>query len=122
MSWFLLALKKYAVFSGRSRRREFWFFMLFYFIILVALAFIDGSMAASASGPGSAGLLSTIFALAMLIPNLAVTVRRLHDTGRTGWWVLIGLIPVIGGIVLLVFMCLDSEAGSNQYGASPKAA
>ncbi|MDP3125664.1 MAG: DUF805 domain-containing protein, partial [Thiobacillus sp.] len=66
------------------------------------------------------GLLSGLYSLAILIPSLAVTVRRLHDTGRTGWWLLIGLIPLIGAIVLLVFMLLDSQPGDNEYGASPK--
>ena len=121
MGWFLMALKKYAVFSGRSRRREFWFFMLFYVIIVFVLAYLDAAIGLTTSERG-AGILSTVFVLAMLIPGLALTVRRLHDTGRTGWWVLIGFVPLIGNIVLLVFMCLDSESGANQYGPAPKAA
>ena len=117
--WYMQALKKYAVFSGRARRKEYWFFALWYLIIMIGLAIIDGVLGLHIGG---AGVLQTLYGLAILIPSLAVTVRRLHDTGRTGWWVLIVLIPIIGFIVLLVFMCLDSEPGENQHGPSPKAA
>ncbi|MFZ2237722.1 MAG: DUF805 domain-containing protein [Dokdonella sp.] len=119
MNWFLMALKKYATFSGRSRRSEYWFFVLFYLIIYVVLAIIDG-VAGTMSSESRFGLLSGLFALAMLIPSLAVGARRLHDTGRSGWWQLIGLIPLIGFIVLIVFYVQDSHPGSNQYGANPK--
>lgn len=71
---------------------------------------------------GDAGVLQSLYALAVLIPSLAVGVRRLHDTGRNGWWLLIGLIPLIGAIVLLVFFFQDSQPGNNEYGPSPKAA
>jgi uncharacterized membrane protein YhaH (DUF805 family) len=121
MSWFLVALKKYATFSGRARRREYWFFVLFYVIILVVLGFVEGLIGLR-SGKDGVGVLSAGFALAMLIPSLAVAVRRLHDIGRTGWWVLIGLVPLIGPIVLLVFAVLDSQPGDNEYGPNPKAA
>ena len=115
MSWFLMALKKYAEFSGRSRRSEYWFFILFYILIAIALAFVDGAMGAATGF----GVLSGIFALAMFIPSLAVTVRRLHDTDRSGWWILIGFIPLIGTIVMFVFMVLDST-GPNRFGPNPK--
>ena len=115
MSWYMQALKKYAVFAGRARRKEFWMFFLVYVIIVVVLSLIEWMI-------GLPGILSAIYSLALLIPSIAVTVRRLHDTGRTGWWWWIGLVPVIGIIVLLVFMALEGEPGQNQYGPDPKAA
>jgi uncharacterized membrane protein YhaH (DUF805 family) len=115
MSWHLMVLKKYAVFSGRSRRREFWMFALFNFIIALVIGCVEGIV-------GSPAIISTLYSLAVLIPSLAVTVRRLHDTGRRGWWILIGLIPLVGWIVLIVFMVLDSQPNDNQYGPNPKAA
>ncbi|MFD8309249.1 DUF805 domain-containing protein [Streptomyces sp. NPDC059690] len=117
MSWFIEALKKYAVFSGRSRRKEYWMYALFVGIIYVVLA----GIAAASKTPALFALLG-IFYLGILLPSLAVGVRRLHDTGRSGWWLLIGLVPAIGGIVLLVFTCLDSQPGPNQYGPNPKEA
>ena len=121
MNWFLSALKKYAVFSGRAQRAEYWYFILFYILIFIGLSFIDG-MTGSFSAEAGIGLLGGLYSLALLIPSLAVGVRRLHDTGRTGWWLLIGLIPLIGAIVLLVFFVQDSAPGENAYGANPKAA
>jgi uncharacterized membrane protein YhaH (DUF805 family) len=117
--WYMQVLKKYAVFSGRARRRDYWFFILWYVIISIGLAIID---TVAGLRIGNAGVLQSLYALAVLIPGLAVTVRRLHDTGRTGWWVLIVFIPLIGMIVLLVFMFLDSQAGENEHGPAPKAA
>lgn len=119
MNWFLMALKKYATFSGRSRRSEYWYYILFYLIIAIVLGFID-RMAGTMMSNGTVGILGGLFGLAMLIPSLAVGARRLHDTGRTGWWQLIGLIPLIGIIVLIVFYVQDSHPGSNQYGPNPK--
>src|SRR5262245_2529150 len=116
--WYVQALKKYAVFSGRARRKGYWFFILWYLIISIGLPILDGMLGLRI---GQAGVLQTLYALAILVPSLAVTVRRLHDTGRTGWWLLIVLIPLIGFIVLLVFMCLEGESGENKYGPSPKA-
>ena len=113
MSWYLEVLKKYAVFSGRARRKEYWMFFLFNIIITFVLSIIEGIL-------GSPGIISAIYCLAVLIPGLAVFVRRLHDTNRSGWWFFIGLIPLIGAIVLLVFMVQDSTPGDNQYGANPK--
>lgn len=118
MDWFLGALKKYAVFEGRARRREYWFFALFVVLISVVLTIID-SMIGTMTSQG-AGILSGLFCLAVLIPSLAVGARRLHDTGRSGWWLLIGLIPFIGAIVLIVFFVLDSQPGTNAYGPNPK--
>jgi uncharacterized membrane protein YhaH (DUF805 family) len=118
MNWFLAALKKYAVFSGRARRSEYWYFALFYLLIYIALAVADNVMNAGASF----GLLSGIFSLAMLIPSLSVGVRRLHDTDRSGWWLLIALVPVLGAIALIAFAVQDSQPGENRFGLSPKAA
>ena len=114
MDWYLAVLKKYAVFSGRAQRMEYWMFFLFNIIIAVALAVVEGIF-------GSPGILSTLYSLAILIPGIAVTVRRLHDTDRSGWWILIGFIPMIGALVLLVFMVLDSKPGENRFGPNPKA-
>jgi uncharacterized membrane protein YhaH (DUF805 family) len=119
MSWFLMALKKYATFTGRSRRSEYWFFVLFYVIIFIALAFVDGFIG-TFDPQSQIGLLSSIFTLGMFIPSISVAIRRLHDTSRTGWWLLIGLIPLVGAIVLFVFTVLDSAPGQNQYGPNPK--
>lgn len=119
MSWYLQVLKKYAVFSGRARRKEYWFFFLFNIIVIIVLGAIDLTTGGE-SGVGF--LLGIIYQLAVLIPSTAVTVRRLHDTGRSGWWLLISLVPVIGGIVLIVFALIDSESGENQYGGNPKEA
>ena len=121
MSWYLQALKKYAVFSGRSRRMEYWYFVLFNIIVSIVLGTIDALLGTLGSGMG-VGLLSGIYGLAILIPSLAVTVRRLHDTDRTGWWILIALVPLIGGIVLLVFALLEGTPGPNRYGLNPKEA
>lgn len=117
MSWFLEALKKYAVFSGRARRKEYWMYALFVGIIYIVLAVIAG---ASKSTAGIA--LLGVFYLAILLPSLAVGVRRLHDTGRSGWWLLFGLVPLAGPITMLVFACLDSQPGPNKYGPNPKEA
>jgi len=119
MSWFLLALRNYSKFSGRSQRSEYWFFFLFYLLIGFGLAIVDG-MLGFFDQDEDYGLLSGIFAIAMLIPSLAVNVRRLHDIGRSGWWLLIALIPIVGSLVLFWFAVQDSEPGSNAYGPNPK--
>ena len=121
MSWYLQALKKYAEFSGRSRRMEYWYFVLFNIIVSIVLGVIDGLLGTSGSYAG-AGLLSGIYGLAVIIPTLAVTVRRLHDIDRSGWWILIALVPLLGAIVLLVFALLEGTPGDNQYGPNPKGA
>ena len=119
MSWYLEVLQKYAVFDGRARRKEYWMFLLINILVSLVLIAIDNLIGTFISQAGF-GLLQGLYSLAILIPSLAVTVRRLHDTGRTGWWVLISLVPVIGGLILLIFMVLDSEPGTNEYGPSPK--
>ncbi|WP_116367831.1 DUF805 domain-containing protein [Parahaliea mediterranea] len=119
MQWYLKVLKNYVGFSGRARRTEFWMFALINFLITLVLAFLDGMLGLANSQYGM-GPLQGIYSLAVFLPGLAVAIRRLHDTGRSGWWILIGLIPVVGWIVLLVFYCLDSQAGDNVHGPNPK--
>ena len=113
MNWYMTVLKKYLVFDGRARRTEYWMFFLFNFIIAFVLGIVEATL-------GSPGILGMLYSLAVFIPGIAVTVRRLHDTGRSGLWILVGLVPVIGWIVLLFFMIQEGNAGSNQYGPSPK--
>ena len=119
MEWYLQALKKYATFEGRARRKEYWFFALFNFLAILILGFIDG-MAGTFSQEAEMGLFSGVYWLAIILPSIAVGVRRLHDIGKSGWWLLIGLIPLVGAIVLLVFAVFDSQRGDNQYGPNPK--
>lgn len=119
MNWFFIAIKKYATFSGRAQRAEYWYFVLFYVLIFIGLSAIDG-ITGSFSAEAGMGLFGGLLTLALLIPSIAVTIRRLHDTGRSGWWLLIALIPLIGAIVLLVFATQDSEAGTNSFGPNPK--
>ncbi|WP_429910913.1 DUF805 domain-containing protein [Glycocaulis sp.] len=103
----------YAGFQGRARRSEYWWWYLFYIIVYIVLFSIDNALFGF---PMLAGL----FALGSLIPGIAVGVRRLHDTGRSGWWLLIGLIPLVGFIVLIIFFVMDSQPGVNQHGPNPK--
>lgn len=111
MEYFLGAYKKYADFTGRARRKEFWMFVLFYFIFSIVLGIIDGIIGVQ--------LLGLLFSLGSLIPSLAIGARRLHDTGRSGWWQLLYLIPLIGLIIMIVFLVQDSQA-DNEYGPNPK--
>lgn len=112
MNWFLKCLKQYADFSGRARRTEYWMFTLFNAIISLILGFVLATI----------GLvfLSYIYSIAILIPSLAVCIRRLHDIGKSGWWYLIGFVPVVGTIVLLIWFCTDSQPGNNEWGPNPK--
>ena len=119
MNWYLEVLKKYADFNGRARRKEYWMFFLFNVIISIVLLIVDGILGTSAV-PGTMGLLGVIYLLALLVPGIAVAIRRLHDTGRSGWWILIGLVPFVGGIILIVFLVQDSTPGDNQFGRNPK--
>lgn len=119
MDWYIEVLRKYAIFSGRSRRKEYWFFVLFNILISIGLGIVDGILG-TYSVESSIGLFGCLYSLAVLIPSIAVTVRRLHDIDRSGWWILIFLIPIIGTIILLVFMILDGNSGSNRFGEDPK--
>jgi uncharacterized membrane protein YhaH (DUF805 family) len=105
MEHFLDAFRNFANFSGRATRKQYWMFILFYIIFYVILAAIDGVMGTV--------LLSSIFSLVMLIPSLSYAARRLHDTDRTGWWQLIALIPIVGAIVLIVFLAQQSTDGQR---------
>jgi uncharacterized membrane protein YhaH (DUF805 family) len=114
MEYFTDAYKRYADFTGRATRTQYWMFILIFMIIYIILAAIDSFLIGTIA-------LSAIFNLVSLIPSLAIAARRLHDTGRSGWWQLIILLPLIGIIVLLVFLVMDSE-GDNRFGANLKAA
>jgi len=110
---FIEAFKKFAQFSGRATREQFWMYILFYIILSIVLSVIDAVLGTL--------VLALIFSLVMLIPSISIATRRLHDTGRTGWWQLIGFIPLIGLIVLIVFYVQDSKE-DNNYGPNPKQA
>ena len=119
MSWYFEVLRKYAVFSGRARRKEYWYFALFNFLATMLLVGVEVALGMSDLESGY-GPLTGLYSLAIIIPSIAVSVRRLHDTGRSGWWFLVALVPFIGAIVLLVFTLLDSDPGTNEYGPNPK--
>ena len=121
MNWYLKALTNYTEFGGRARRKEYWFFILFNILISIAFTIIDGVTGLYSIETG-VGLFSGIYSLAILVPSIAVGVRRLHDTNRSGWWLLISFIPLIGAIILIVFLASDSNPEENQYGPNPKAA
>ncbi|RFU19502.1 DUF805 domain-containing protein [Geodermatophilus marinus] len=104
-------LAKYADFSGRARRAEYWWFVLAYAVASIVASIIDAVLGFP--------LLALVLGLGLLVPSLAAAVRRLHDTGRSGWWLLIGLIP-FGGIVVIVFLATEGQPGPNRYGPSPK--
>ena len=108
---------KYATFSGRARRSEYWYFALFNFIISLVLSILF-----NVSGLKFFQILSSLWSLAVLIPGLAVGVRRLHDINKPGPWILIALIPIVGWILLIVWYCKDSDPGENDYGPNPKEA
>jgi uncharacterized membrane protein YhaH (DUF805 family) len=134
MEWMLMPLKRYAQFNGRSRRKEYWMWVLFVILAYVVLSFIDGMLGlgggpwagSSAMSGGSnygagisGGLLASLFALATFIPGLAVSVRRLHDVDRSGWWLLLGFIPLIGAIILIIWYCTAGTNGANRFGPDP---
>jgi uncharacterized membrane protein YhaH (DUF805 family) len=122
MEWYLKVLKQhYADFGGRARRKEYWMFVLINIVVAMGLA-IGGGVMASATDVGLFATIPALYNLAVLIPGLAVAVRRLHDVGKSGWYMLICFIPLIGGLILLYFMVQDSAAGDNMYGANPKGA
>ena len=118
MQWYLKVLREYATFSGRARRTEFWMFTLVSTIISIVLGLVDGLAGLSSSN--GLGVLGGIYSLAVLIPSLAVGVRRLHDTGRSGWWWFISLVPLVGIIVLIVFWASEGIHGPNEHGPNPK--
>lgn len=115
MNYFISALKKYAVFNGRARRAEYWNFTLFSVLISLVLAILETS-----SGVGEDGYLSGLFNLAILIPSIGVTVRRLHDINKSGWFILLSFIPIIGWILMIVWLLTKGDEGVNKYGPNPK--
>ena len=122
MNTYFAVLKKYGDFSGRARRSEYWGFVLISTVIYLVLLCTDMIVQAGkhSDGLGFLGVLAVIYYLAALLPALAVFVRRLHDTGRSGWWWFLCIIPIVGAIVLLVFLVTDGQPGANQYGPNPK--
>ncbi len=108
--------KHYFNFSGRARRKEYWLFILAYIIVLIVAGVID---TISGFGGGAVGPIYIIAVLALIIPSLAVSARRLHDTNRSGWWLLLYLLPGIGSIILFIFFCLKGTDGENRFGANP---
>lgn len=118
MDWYLKVLKNYVGFSGRARRKEYWMFTLFNLIVSIVLMLIDGMM--GSLNEGGFGLLSGLYSLAVLLPSLAVSFRRLHDIDKSAWWLLIALVPFVGAIVLLVFMVMEGTRGENRFGPDPK--
>lgn len=124
MNYYFSVLKKYAVFNGRARRAEYWYFVLFNAIVSIILGILGKAIGVFNVTIGTVGsemnILSIIYGLAVFLPGLAVCVRRLHDTGKSGWMVLINLIPLIGQIWILVLIIKDSTPGENEYGSNPK--
>jgi uncharacterized membrane protein YhaH (DUF805 family) len=119
--YFVRALKeRYALFDGRAARREYWFFVLFFYLVATPLLFLDIATGLFSHDVG-VGVFSGLAALATLSPSLAVMIRRLHDTDRSGWWVLVAFVPIVGPIALIVFLVLPGTKGPNQYGPDPLA-
>jgi uncharacterized membrane protein YhaH (DUF805 family) len=130
MEWMLMPLRRYADFSGRSRRKEYWMFVLFEIILFTVVGVVAGTLVGFGDlADPNAGVLGgtmliifLLLGLALLIPGIAVTVRRFHDQDKSGWFVLLGLIPYLGGLIVLVFMLLEGTRGSNRFGPDPKEA
>ncbi|HTI70617.1 MAG TPA: DUF805 domain-containing protein [Candidatus Limnocylindria bacterium] len=112
MQWYLAVLKKYALFEGRARRKEYWMFTVLHGGIYITLATLGWFIHFPA--------LALIYVLATFVPAIAVAIRRLHDTGRSGWFFLLALLPFVGGLILLYFFVQDGTQGDNAYGANPK--
>lgn len=121
MDWYLMALKKYAEFQGRAQRKEYWMFTLFNFLAMVLLGLVGALLGGGGEG-GLGDVLQGLYGIAVLVPGIAVTVRRLHDIGKSGWWGLVALIPLIGSLILIYFAVKDSQPETNEYGPNPKAA
>ena len=128
MDWMLMPLRRYAEFSGRSRRKEYWMFALLNFLIAAFVGLVTLVMAVSVSSESAMMLVVTpvlilwfLLSLVFIVPGVAVTIRRLHDTDRSGWTILLALIPLIGPIILLVFYCTQGTPGPNRFGPDPKA-
>jgi len=111
MNYYLDVLKQYAVFAGRATRKQYWMFFLINLLVAIGVGIVAGIIHLS--------WLSSLYTLALIVPSIAVAVRRLHDTNRSGWWVLIALIPVVGWVVIIVFLAQKGGQGDNQYGPKP---
>ena len=126
MKWFLICVRdKYATFSGRARRKEYWMFVLVFYILLFLISSIPGIIGAILGSEGLlllGSIMEVLLSLAFLIPGLAVSIRRLHDVGKSGWWILINLIPLLGNLYFLYLMVKDSQPDANQWGENPKVA
>jgi len=125
MDYMLLPLRRYADFSGRSRRKEYWMFFLAYMLVAIALGIVGVMLGGfpsdqSAGGPPLMMILLGLLVLVLIIPSLAVQVRRFHDQDKSGWFVLLNFVPYVGGIIVLVFMCLEGTRGENRFGPDPK--
>jgi uncharacterized membrane protein YhaH (DUF805 family) len=120
LDWMLMPLRRYADFSGRSRRKEYWMFLLGVVIAAVVLSIVEGILGVSGMVGGVYGPLTTLLLLGVFIPSLACQVRRFHDQDKSGWFVLLAFIPILGGLAVLVFMCLEGNRGPNRYGEDPK--
>ena len=115
-------LGKFFTFAGRAPRSEYWYFYLFFLICIIAAVVIDGmlnTIILDENGEFAGGMLMVLTILALFIPQLAVTVRRLHDLDRSGWWWWLGLVPLVGGIILLVWFCMRGTEGNNRFGPNP---
>jgi uncharacterized membrane protein YhaH (DUF805 family) len=119
MKWYLKVMKQYADFTGRARRQEYWMFVLFNIIFSAAAGMVDGMLGMRSPETGL-GVIGGLYSLAVLVPSIAVGVRRLHDVGKSGWMLLIALIPIIGAIWLLVLFATDGQPGENKWGTNPK--
>src|SRR6516225_4086946 len=119
MEWATLPLKRYAEFTGRSRRKEYWMFVLLSIGIYLIASMLDGIAGMNGIIARTYGPITALVALALLVPTLAVSIRRLHDSDRSGWWLLLGLVPMVGEIIVLIFMVLKGTPGANSFGADP---
>jgi len=121
MDWYLAVLQKYATFEGRARRKEYWMYALFTTLISIVLMIVDSVAGLTKLAGGQISPLNTLYGLAVLIPGLAVMVRRLHDTNHSGFWILILFVPFVGVIILLLWLIKEGDSRSNEFGPNPKA-
>ena len=123
MEWYLKVMRdNYANFNGRARRKEYWMFTLFFLLFALLVGFVIGILSAVGETVAMiAIILAVVWYLAHLVPSLAVTVRRLHDTGKSGWFYLLAIIPYIGGLIIFIFTVIEGDKGDNKYGPDPKA-
>ena len=125
MEWMILPLKRYAEFSGRSRRKEYWMFFLLTLLVTIGLGIATGGeegISGVVDEDGGISFVMIVFYIAILIPTVAVEVRRFHDQDKSGWFVLLNFVPFVGWLIVLVLMCLEGTKGENQYGPDPKGA